>query len=79
MELLLYWTGEARKAEAMMVFPYRPDLVNEAGAHFDRVVGQILDKNFRIARPPERKVCKECDFRPYCACEGTIAVKGWDQ
>jgi hypothetical protein len=63
-ELLLYWTGEARKAEAMMVFPYRPDLVDEAGAHFDRVVGQILDKNFRIARPPSGRSARNAIFGP---------------
>ncbi len=72
--LLLYWTGEPRKADALMVFPYRPDLVEAAGAHFDGVVAQVLEKNFAIKTPPEKKVCKECDFRIYCYHEGVIML-----
>ncbi|MBI3798985.1 MAG: ATP-dependent helicase [Deltaproteobacteria bacterium] len=29
--LLLYWTAEPRKTDALMEFPYRPELVDEAG------------------------------------------------
>ena len=39
--LLLYWTAEERKEDAVMEFPYRPELVDEAGRHFDEVVGRI--------------------------------------
>jgi DNA helicase-2/ATP-dependent DNA helicase PcrA len=72
--LLLYWTGESLKENALMVFPYRSDMVGEAAAYFDRVVAQILEKDFAIKNPPERKVCKECDFRTYCYYEGTIKM-----
>lgn len=72
--LLLYWTGEERKADALMVFPYRPAIIADAGAHFDRVVEQILDKRFAVVRPPERKVCAECDLRLYCVGQGTISA-----
>jgi len=58
-----------------MVFPYRPELVDGAGAHFDQVVAKILDKDFVIKRPPEAKVCKECDFRNYCYHEGVIKLR----
>lgn len=68
--LLLYWTGEPRKRDALMVFPYRPDLVDEAGAHFDQVVGQILAGDFVVRAKPESRVCKECDIRLYCEAEG---------
>ena len=73
--LLLYWTGEPKKEDALMVFPYRPELVDGAGAHFDQVVAKILDKDFVIKRPPEAKVCKECDFRNYCYHEGVIKLR----
>jgi len=57
--LMLYWTGEERK---------------EAGAHFDQVVAKILAEDFSITRPPEPKVCQECDLRAYCEEEGVIKV-----
>jgi len=34
-----------------------------------------LDKDFVIKRPPEAKVCKECDFRNYCYHEGVIKLR----
>ncbi|HZR94025.1 MAG TPA: ATP-dependent DNA helicase [Gaiellaceae bacterium] len=68
--LLLYWTAEQRKEDAVMEFPYRPELVDEAGRYFDEVVGRIQAADFRIVRVPERKVCKECDLRSLCAAEG---------
>jgi DNA helicase-2/ATP-dependent DNA helicase PcrA len=68
--LLLYWTAEPTKANALMAFPYRPELVDEAGRHFDDVVRRIQSGDFRIVKVPERKVCKECDLRSLCAAEG---------
>jgi len=65
--LLLYWTGEKEKEDALMVFPYREDLVDAAGERFDQVVGSILNKDFTIKNQPKRKVCAECDIRLYCA------------
>src|SRR5439155_586202 len=40
--LMLYWTGEERKADALMVFPYHREVVADAGVHFDQIVTQIL-------------------------------------
>jgi DNA helicase-2/ATP-dependent DNA helicase PcrA len=73
--LLLYWTGEPRREDALMEFPYRPDMVDEAGRYFDKVVSQILTKDYVIRKPPERKVCKECDLRLYCGHEGVINIR----
>jgi DNA helicase-2/ATP-dependent DNA helicase PcrA len=70
--LMLYWTGEERKEDALMVFPYKSEDVAEAGVHFDRVVAKILAENFSITRPPEPKVCQECDLRAYCEGEGML-------
>jgi DNA helicase-2/ATP-dependent DNA helicase PcrA len=70
--LFLYWTSEALKKDALMEFPYRPELVENAGKHFDTVVGKIKAKEFQVLKPPEPGICKECDFRHYCKREGTI-------
>jgi DNA helicase-2/ATP-dependent DNA helicase PcrA len=70
--LLLYWTAEPRKQDALMEFPYRPELIEEAGRHFDAVVAKVTAKDFRVITPPEPGICKECDLRAYCLTEGTI-------
>jgi DNA helicase-2/ATP-dependent DNA helicase PcrA len=70
--LLLYWTGEPKKEHALMSFPYRPDMVEQAGAHFDEVVKCILNRKFAFTKPPDRRVCKECDLRDYCKSEGDL-------
>ena len=72
--LMLYWTGEERKADALMVFPYHREVITEAGVYFDQIVTQILQKNFAVARPPEQKVCLECDLRTFCIRQGTISA-----
>jgi DNA helicase-2/ATP-dependent DNA helicase PcrA len=70
--LLLYWTSEALKKNALMEFPYRPGLVAEAGRHFDEVVGKIQARDFRILTVPESKICKECDLKHYCVQDGVL-------
>jgi len=70
--LLLYWTSEARKEDALMVLPYRPEHVDEAGRHFDATVGRIQAGQFSVAAPPEAVICRECDLRSLCRTEGII-------
>ncbi|MCL0095290.1 hypothetical protein M1O52_01985 [Dehalococcoidia bacterium] len=57
-----------------MEFPYRPEEVEEAGAHFDRVVEQILEKDYQVRQTPEGRVCQGCDLRVYCSRQGTIKI-----
>lgn len=64
--LLLYWTGEHSKDDALMTFEYKPDVVTAAGQHFDKVVADILSGDFSITKSPEKRVCKECVLRRYC-------------
>lgn len=73
--LLLYWTGEPIKEDALMVYPYQPGLVKEAGQHFDRVVSKIMAKDFSVKSKPEKKVCAECDLREYCLSERVLKLK----
>lgn len=70
--LMVYWTAESNKEDALMVFPYEPNIVDEAGAHFDEVVKCILNRQFTISKPPESQVCKECDLRAYCRKGGAL-------
>ena len=70
--LLLYWTAEDRKQDALMVLPFDPRRVEEAGKRFDETVRQIQAQEFRVQRPPEASICKECDIRSLCRAEGIL-------
>ena len=70
--LMLYWTGEPKKEDALMIFPYEPHIVDQAGAHFDEVVKSILNRDFAVTKAPDRRVCEECDLRGYCKSEGAL-------
>ncbi|MBL0058526.1 MAG: ATP-dependent helicase [Elusimicrobia bacterium] len=73
--LLLYWTAEEQKAQALMAFPYRPERIDEAGRYFDQVVARIQAEEFRVTQPPEAAICKECDLRGLCRSDGIITMK----
>lgn len=70
--LLLYWTSEERKQDALMALPYNPERVEEAGRHFDATVRRIQAGEFAVASPPEAGICQECDLRRLCRTEGII-------
>jgi len=70
--LLLYWTSEPHKQYALMVLPYDPTRVEEAGLHFDETVRRIQSREFSVTTPPEAEICKECDLRMLCRSEGII-------
>ena len=70
--LWLYWTAESTKTDALMEIPYHRDKVKSAGRRFDAVVSRIQARNFKVVKPPEAKVCKECDLRPLCRAERII-------
>jgi DNA helicase-2/ATP-dependent DNA helicase PcrA len=73
--LMLYWTSEPRKLDALMVLPYDPRRVEDAGRHFDDTVRRIQAREFAVARPPEARICKECDLRPLCRADKIISVR----
>jgi DNA helicase-2/ATP-dependent DNA helicase PcrA len=70
--LLLYWTAEPEKQDALMTFPYRPERIEEAGRYFDEVVKRIEAEAFAVIQPPEPGICKECDLRHLCMEDGTL-------
>ena len=71
--LLLYWTSEPLKQDALMVLPYDPTRVEAAGLHFDETVHRIQAREFAVTDPPESAICKECDLRMLCHAEGIIS------
>lgn len=59
-----------------MEFSFTEEDIRNSGKHFDDIVAQIQKKDFAVKTPPETtKVCKECDFRTFCAKDGTIIFK----
>lgn len=72
--LLLYWTAEESRDQALMVLPSRPESIEEAGRYFDETVKRIQTGKFAVDTPPEAKVCQECDLRMLCHADGVI---GW--
>ena len=76
--LLLYWTAEERKEDALMVLPYRPERVDRAGKHFDATVRRIQAGEFGVGVPPEASICRECDLRTLCRAEGVIGGRRAD-
>ena len=70
--LILYWTSEASKKDAMMILPYDHKEAELAGKHFDEVVSRIEKKEFDVKKPPEAGICLECDLRTLCKAEGII-------
>lgn len=71
--LMLYWTSEERKQDALMVLPYDPGRVEEAGLYFDATVRRIEAREFAVKATPEAAICKECDLRMLCHAEGIIS------
>ena len=70
--LLLYWTSEARKEDALMMLPYRPERVDAVGRYFDQAVRLIQGGEFTVTAPPETAICRECDLRRLCHADGII-------
>ncbi|MCS7056190.1 MAG: ATP-dependent helicase [Thermoflexales bacterium] len=72
--LMLYWTSEPRKEDALMVLPYDPARVEEAGRYFDDTVRRIQAREFAVTTPPEAAICLECDLRALCRSERIITI-----
>jgi len=70
--LILYWTGEEKKDNAIMAIDYDKDLVKTAVGEFDTVAKKILNKEFVVKRVPEKKLCRECDLKRFCINDGLI-------
>lgn len=72
--LLLYWTGEARREDALMEFRYQPELVTQVHCTIDSVVARIARKDFDIVTPPEHHVCVRCDMLHLCLKQGQVSI-----
>jgi len=72
--LLLYWTREQRREDALMEIRYRPEVVAHVQQAFSAIVKRIHAKDFRIRELPRPETCCSCDMRHYCQQLGTITL-----
>ena len=70
--LLLYWTEESLKKDALVIFPYQQEKVAKTVEQFETKVTHIQTGNFNITAPPHPEICKKCDLRSLCIREGVI-------
>jgi DNA helicase-2/ATP-dependent DNA helicase PcrA len=70
--LVLYWTEEPLKKDAIMIFPYQRNQVDAAVKQFETIVSDIKDQKFAVVTPPHPNICKKCDLRSRCIREGVI-------
>ncbi len=71
-KLLLYWTEEPRREDALMEFRYSHERAEQVSHSIDMVVAKIKRKEFTILTPPEQNICKWCDRQYLCIKEGVI-------
>ena len=71
--LLLYWTEEPLKKDALVVFHYQQEKVEKTVEQFETKVTHIQARDFDIIIPPPPDICKKCDMRSLCIREGVIA------
>jgi CRISPR/Cas system-associated exonuclease Cas4 (RecB family) len=70
--LLLYWTAEERKEDALMEIPYSYEDVKQVHIYFDEFVGKIKQHQFDVIIPPQPEICGSCNIRHLCIKEGII-------
>ncbi|HWS83380.1 MAG TPA: ATP-dependent DNA helicase [Ktedonobacteraceae bacterium] len=70
--LLLYWTAEERKEDALMEIPYSDEDVKQVRIYFDEFVGKIKQHQFDVIIPPQPEICGSCNIRHLCIKEGII-------
>ena len=70
--LLLYWTEESLKKDALVIFPYQQEKVAKTVEQFETKVTHIQTGNFNVLAPPHPEICKKCDMRSLCIREGVI-------
>jgi DNA helicase-2/ATP-dependent DNA helicase PcrA len=75
--LLIYWTSEPKKEDAITEISYSAAKLQSVGEYFDDVVARIRGKEFDVKKEPDKKVCKECDFRFYCSQNKIVANVGF--
>ena len=73
--MYIYWTGEPVRDDALMELPFNERYIETATEYFANTARLIQQKRFGIDKKPAMAVCRSCDFRTYCASQGTIKYK----
>jgi DNA helicase II / ATP-dependent DNA helicase PcrA len=72
--LYIYWTSIEDSQQALMEIPFNSDSINSVEKYFDYIINDIQNKDFKIRKIPEFKICNECDIKNYCVAKGTIKL-----
>ena len=70
--LLLYWTAEERKEDAITEIPYTNEDLEQVRIYFNKFVDKIKQNQFNILITPNLEICRSCDIRHLCIKEGVI-------
>jgi DNA helicase-2/ATP-dependent DNA helicase PcrA len=70
--LLLYWTAEERKEDALMEIPYTNENLEQVRIYFNEFVDKIKQEQFDVLIPPHPEICQSCDIYHLCRREGII-------
>ncbi|MHA1252329.1 MAG: ATP-dependent DNA helicase [Candidatus Helarchaeota archaeon] len=65
-KVVIYWTSEKNKNEAITEFKYNDKDVNNIIFEFDKIINKISNKDFSMEKLPNKEICLECDFKFYC-------------
>ncbi len=71
--LLLYWTQEPLREDALMEIPYQPALVERVEQSFAQIVQKIHQQDFQILTVPDEHICQHCHLLAYCQQDGVFA------
>ncbi len=70
--LLLYWTAEKCKEDALMEVPYQEENAKQVINDVDDIVVKIKQRQFDVEILPAPEICKVCDVRHLCRKERLI-------
>lgn len=71
-QLILYWTKEQHREDAIMSFRYSSEMVERVGRSIDGIVANIKERKFAVLMKPEQTTCKSCDLQHTCINDKTI-------
>jgi len=66
--LLLSWSAEANKADALMEIPFRFDSIELTGQRLDQLISHLKTQHFFMIKIP---ALKECELKTLCINERT--------
>ena len=72
--LLLYWTTEERRENALEEIPYHAEKVQKMNADLHEIVENIQNEHFHVQIAPAAETCRCCDLRYLCRQDRVIEI-----